>query len=142
MIISRRAQTRTAQVIRSLFLVIGIGLQLGAAIAAVRVERWLSASTTTTGEVVELVRKSSRKGRSYAERVTFQDAQGATHEFISTLSTSHPYTVGSTVPVRYDPSEPSSAGIDTHFRNWFVPGLLFLMGLFFTVFGYFVRPKR
>ena len=49
--------------------------------------------------------------------------------------------VGSTVPVRYDPNEPTSAGIDTHFRNWFIPGLLFAMGLVFTLGGFLARRR-
>lgn len=141
MIISRRAQPRVARFVRAFMLIMGIGLQIGAGVVAISVERWLSTSTATTGKVVDLERKSGRKGRSYAERVTFQDGQGATHEFVSSLSTSHPYAVGSTVPVRYDPNEPTSAGIDTHFRNWFIPGLLFAMGLVFTLVGFLARRR-
>ena len=64
---------------------------------------------------------------SFAEVVRFADAEGREHTVESAISVSHPFAVGETVPVRYEPSDPAGARIDSWFRIWGFP-LVFLAG--------------
>ena len=124
-----------------LFTVIGVCMQAGAGIAAVRVWNWRSNSKEATGIVMDLdARRSSGTGSrrgstTYAEHVQFATPDGKTFEFHSSVSTSSPFQPGTKVPVRYNPDNPSDADIDTVFRAWFVPGLIAIMGIVFTFIG-------
>ena len=115
-------------ILRVAFITVGLILQLVAGGVGIRTKEWLDRAHATTGTVVSHVSRSSSKGRTYAERVTFADEASGEHEFVSSFSSSSPFAVGATVPVRFDPADPTSAAIDTHFRNWFPAGLLFVMG--------------
>lgn len=78
---------------------------------------------------------SRARRASHAEVVAFTDGAGVKHEFTSTLSTSRPFAIGASVPVRYTPSDPSDAVIDTWFRLWGFP-LIFAGGaVVFIGFG-------
>ncbi|MBL9119579.1 MAG: DUF3592 domain-containing protein [Phycisphaerae bacterium] len=138
----RRRSPRAARILGLIFLIVGLSGQVVAGVLAIRTKLWLDNAVATSGTVTELDRRRSRKSTTYAEHVRFTDAAGAEHEFISGLSTSHPYSVGAVVPVRYDPNDPTSASIDTAFRNWFVPGLIFVMALVFTGIGFSIRLKK
>jgi Protein of unknown function (DUF3592) len=138
----RCTSTRAARFLGLVFLIFGLAGQVVAGGIALRTKQWLDQSVATTGTVTELDRRRSRKATSYAEHVRFSDGQGIEHEFVSRMSSSHPFSVGATVPVRYDPGDPASADIDTAFRNWFVPGLVFGVALVFTILGFSMRVKR
>ena len=114
---------------------------------------WHAGTVTASGTVrahdAASIRTTSRPtGRtgarpSYAEVVEFTDAAGARHEFRSWLSTSDPFPVGAAVTVRYTPTDPADAVIDTWFRLWGFP-LVFAAGaalamLFGLVFASFSR---
>lgn len=138
----RRRSPRAARILGTIFLIVGLSGQVAAGVLAIRTKLWLDSAVATSGTITELDRRRGRKSTTYAEHVRFTDAAGVEHEFVSGLSTSHPYTLGATVPVRYDPNDPSSAAIDTAFRNWFVPGLIFVMALVFTGLGFSIRLKK
>ncbi|MBL9147217.1 MAG: DUF3592 domain-containing protein [Phycisphaerae bacterium] len=134
-----------------IFTVIGIGMQVGAGIAAVRTWNWRSHSKEATGIVMDLdARRSSGSGSrrgstTYAEHVQFATPDGTTVEFYSSVSTSSPFQPGTKVPVRYNPDNPSDADIDTVLRAWFVPGIIGIMGIVFTFIGggiWLQRGKR
>jgi hypothetical protein len=124
------------------FLFIGLITQGVAGYAAIRTGQWLSSSVETTGKVTDHESRRSRKGRTIAERVTFADPEGVEHEFVSSMSTSSPFAIGSPVPVRFDPTNPNVAAINTPFRNWFIPGLLGTIGLVFALIGGSIWVKR
>jgi hypothetical protein len=50
-------------------------------------------------------------------------------EFRSKISSSDPFAVGATVPVRYNPADPSDASIDTWFRLWGFPLIFLAVGV-------------
>lgn len=114
---------------------------------------WHAGTVTASGTVrahdAASIRTASRPtGRtgarpSYAEVVEFTDTAGARREFRSWLSTSDPFPVGAAVTVRYTPTDPADAVIDTWFRLWGFP-LVFAAGaalamLFGLVFASFSR---
>ena len=114
---------------------------------------WHAGTVTASGTVrahdAASIRTTSRPtGRtgarpSYAEVVEFTDTAGARHEFRSWISTSDPFPVGAAVTVRYTPTDPADAVIDTWFRLWGFP-LVFAAGaalamLFGLVFASFSR---
>jgi hypothetical protein len=114
---------------------------------------WHAGTVTASGAVrahdAASIRTASRPtGRtgarpSYAEVVEFTDTAGARRKFRSWLSTSDPFPVGAAVTVRYTPTDPADAVIDTWFRLWGFP-LVFAAGaalamLFGLVFASFSR---
>lgn len=133
---------RAPRIVGVTFLFVGLVTQGVAGYAAIRTGSWLSTSVETTGKVTDHESRRSRKGRTIAERVTFADPEGVEHEFVSSISSSSPFPIGSSVPVRFDPSNPNVAAINTPFRNWFIPGLLATIGLVFTFLGGGIWMKR
>ena len=133
---------RAPRIVGVTFLFVGLVTEVVAGYAAIRTGSWLSTSVETTGKVTDHESRRSRKGRTIAERVTFADPEGVEHEFVSSISSSSPFPIGSSVPVRFDPSNPNVAAINTPFRNWFIPGLLATIGLVFTFLGGGIWMKR
>ena len=101
------------------------GLVLGATRLAFRAR-----SHTAEGVVSGLAAeesKSTRMGRaetsrSYHPEVRWTDAAGREHRFIGGIGDSIPqYSVGERVRIRYDPSQPQAARIDTFWELWLGP---------------------
>ncbi len=133
---------RAPRFVGAIFLFVGVVTLGVAGYAAIRTGSWLSNSVETTGKVTDHESRRSRKGRTIAERVTFADPEGVEHEFVSSISSSSPFPIGSSVPVRFDPANPNVAAINTPFRNWFIPGLLGTMGLIFAFLGGGIWTRR
>jgi hypothetical protein len=132
--------------------ILGIGvIAQGAALyLAMQTSAWIATTVSTTGTCVGYEsrrpsnagsRPGSGRGRNKAEKIDFVDANGNPWSFVSWVTTSSPYPIGSTVPIRYHPQNPSDAAVDTPFRNWFPAGLVGVAGLGFTLAGWaFRRP--
>lgn len=137
---SRRRGRPMAQWIGLIFLLIGLGLQIGAGVAAINARRWLATTVSTTGTVVDRVLRSQRRrSTTYAERVRFTTPDGTIVEFTSRMATSRPYAIGSTVPVRYLPGQPTTGDVEGFWRVWFVTIILGGMGLVFGGLGWNMR---
>jgi hypothetical protein len=132
--------------------ILGIGvIAQGAAVyLAIQTREWITTTVQATGTCVGYgsgrpsnagSRPGSGSRRSKAERIDFVDANGNPWSFVSWVSTSSPYKIGDTVPIRYHPQNPSMAAVDTAFRTWFPAGLVGVAGLGFTLAGWaFRRP--
>jgi hypothetical protein len=115
----------------------GLGFCAGSGYFLWRTNEWIATSATANGTVTAQAssmrtgggpagtpgRGGSRPTR--AEVVEFTTPDGARCEFRSRISSSDPFPVGATVPVRYNPADPTDATIDTWFRIWGFP-LIFL----------------
>ena len=134
---------RAARVLRIVFAVLAIGLQgLGGYLLYER-ERWVASSAVAEGTVVGLKSQSGRKGRTtYREIVRFTAANGLEFEFTESVGTSHPYEKGERVPVRYQPTVPGDASIDSTLRIYLVPGILLSVGVGFALFAMFVKGSK
>jgi hypothetical protein len=75
--------------------------------------------------------------------VRYTPPNGDSITFASSLSSSHPsYKVGDTVPGLYVPNQPRTARIDDFGSLWFLPLLLGVIGLAFTVGGLWPHRGR
>ena len=105
-----------------------------------RKRAWLTVSQTADGKVVRVVHRNLHRGvdafhgRSYFPVVSFQPrSKDAPSEFESKYSPPITPEVGKIVKVRYDPSEPSDAEIDSFAAIWLAPALLGVVGGIFLI---------
>jgi hypothetical protein len=79
---------------------------------------------TTTGTVIENREVSDSEGTTYKPVVRFEVGDEV-YTFEGGNSSSPPaYRVGQTVPVQYDPNNPSNAQINNWYEKWVAPVLL------------------
>jgi Protein of unknown function (DUF3592) len=121
-----------------LFLMIGLAVLIYGAVSAVKQSRELARQVGATGTVVDLVKRVFNPGSSgvYCPVVEFTTAAGHPVRFESQFGTMPAtHQVGQTVKVRYEPSDPQKAEVDSATSRWFVPGCTIGMGLGFMVLG-------
>ncbi len=87
---------------------------------------FVKSAARTTGTVTEIeLTRSNVRHYVYFPTITFADTDGKMHEFKVTWGSSeYAYEVGDTVPILFDPQDPSSFRIDKGLWTW--PS--FLMG--------------
>ena len=121
-----------------LFVLIGIALMIRGIVAGVRQARKSRRGEQATGTVVELVKRVFAAGSAgvYCPVVDFSTATGQLVRFQSDVGTM-PAThhVGQSVAVRYDPTDPQTAALDSTTAIWLLPGIAVGMGLLFLVMG-------
>ena len=106
-----------------------IALQVAASVALVRTDSWVGAGATATGTVVGHVADFDwRRGTWHREIVEFTAPDGAPTRFIERAPRSDPYPKGALVPVRFRPTDPSDAAIDSGFRIREGPAALLALG--------------
>jgi hypothetical protein len=120
------------------FVLIGVAVLIGGAVAAVKQVRRSGRGVAATGTVVDLLSRVFNPGSAavYCPVVEFTAATGQPVRFESqfgTMPASH--RVGQSIAVRYDPANPQKAEVDSATANWFVPGCTIAMGLGFLVMG-------
>lgn len=121
-----------------LFVLIGIAILIGGAVAAVKQVRKSGRGVEATGTVVDLVKRVFNPGSAgvYCPVVDFTTASGQPVRFESQFgSVPAGHRVGESIEVRYDPADPQKAEVDSTTVNWFVPGCTIGMGLLFLVMG-------
>lgn len=141
-----------ARVVMIAMVVMGIGFVLGSGFFLWRTNAWHATSVTTSGTVIGQalglrsgqmpasgvaprgISNGSRRP-TRAEIVEFSTPDGTRHEFRSKIGSSDPFAVGATVPVRYNPADPTDATIDTWFRLWGFPLIFLAAGLIEIVVG-------
>lgn len=142
-----------ARVLVIAMIVMGIGFCIGAGLVLWRTNAWIATSATASGTVIAQAKSMSsgfsagssagstsmarRPGSTMgtpsrptrAEIVEFTTADGARIEFRSKIGSSDPFPVGASVPVRYNPADPTDASIDTWFRLWGLSFVFLAVGL-------------
>ncbi len=121
-----------------LFLLIGLAVLIYGAVSALRQSRELARQVTTTGRVVDLIKRVLNPGSGgvYCPVVEFTTATGQPVRFESQFGTMPAtHQVGQTVAVRYEGADPQKAEVDSATSRWFVPGCTMGMGLGFLVLG-------
>jgi len=128
---------RIGLVFTLVFGLVGLGLLVGAFFAVTHTLSFRSISKTAEGVVVDLVESRGDKGSTlYKPVVEWADPAGRKRRFTGSVASSPPsYSRGEKVALRYDPSNPESARVDSFMENWFVGLSLSLMGMVFTAIG-------
>lgn len=125
---------RVLRLLTWIFGAVGVGLLIGAGIAATFTIQFRARSIPARGTIVDEDGGWRRGGgRSYAPVFEYTDADGQRHRARATVSSNPPaYDVGDAVTVRYDPRHPADARLDSFLENWFVATLLGGLGLVFA----------
>ena len=114
----------------------GGGIHLG-------LDRWqfIQNASTAVGKVVDFESTTTTSdgttSTTYAPIIQFTPANSnVTIKFTDDFGSSSPSEqAGDKVPVLYLADEPSEAIMDKGWLNWFAPGLLSIIGIFFTLIG-------
>ncbi|CAN5420887.1 hypothetical protein BH10BDE1_BH10BDE1_28320 [soil metagenome] len=96
--------------------------------------------TSSTGFVTELVAEGTNRGRpTYRARFHYQtspETGAIDHEVLDVNRSQRPPRVSDSIKVLYDPSNPDIAMIDSFQMRWFLPLVMFLVGI--ATLGYAV----
>lgn len=115
------------------FLLVGSGCLVTAAVKLVRTVAFVASSSVTTGTVIDHEAHRGSKSTTYAPVVTFTAPGGHDVRFVSAISSgSSDYAAGQTVPVLFDPSDPSHAEIDEFIPLWFPFIIMAVLGTCFV----------
>ncbi len=108
-----------------------LGLLAGAVWAYFRQKSQMESRIPATGTVVELVHRSTTGGRTgiFCPVVEFTVPSGEKIQFTSDFG-SRPasHKIGQSVNVRYDPTDPQKAEIESGMTTWLTPLILVFMG--------------
>lgn len=134
--------------IGAVFLVVGVGMLAGAAFAERSARQFETEAIAASGTVIDLSRRSSDDGYTYAPVVEWFDGAGTRHEFVGSVASSPPsYEVGESVAVRYRAGQPGRARIADFANRYLLPLIFGGLGAVFAVVGggivvFFVRNRR
>ena len=118
------------------FGIIGLILLVANIFVYFNTRAFINSSVTTTGTVVDVSAEwDEDHDRVYYPIIEFETAAGERASFKSNVS-GGPDEIGSTVPVRYDPADPESAGVNTFLALWFAVIFLAIIGVVFTALGF------
>lgn len=135
---------QTSKLVGWIFATTGVVLLAGAAFIYQSDAIFAARARSASGEVVELVRSSSRDSdgdtaQSYASRIRFTTEDDRPIEFVETISSNPPrHAPGEQVRLLYDPATPSHAIVDDF---WGRRGLLVIftpLGVLFAALGIFL----
>ena len=115
---------------RYYFALLGSILLVGAGWLLVRRLSLAWHGMAATGRVVAFEQREIDGSVSYLPIVSFTDDRGRAHRFTSVAGRSDPVPpVGTTVTVRYDPSDPGHALISSFLHMWAAPVGLAVLGV-------------
>lgn len=120
-----------------IFGLVGLGLLIGAFFAISSTLSFRSISKQAGGVVVDLAESRGDKGETMSKPVVeWTDPAGKRRRFTGSVASSPPsYSRGEKVTVRYDPSHPETARLDSFMENWFAAMILGILGGVFTAIG-------
>ena len=133
----REQQVGALLLVGVLFLLIGVGVLIAGAVAAVKQSRQSGSRVAGTGKVVDLVKRvfNAGSGGVYCPVGEFT-AMGQLVRFESEFGTMPAtHQVGQSIAVRYEPADPQKAEVDSATSRWLVPGCMIGMGVLFLGMG-------
>ena len=102
-----------------------------------RTRAWLERVVSAKGEVVAWVEDEDDSGVVY--RAVYRYAEIETDLVGGNPSLRVPPTIGETVVIYYDPSDPRNAFIEGSKAAWFLPGCAFVVAAALTAWAIYVR---
>lgn len=128
---------KTLNLIKYIFLGIGICLLLGAGLSFQNTRSFLNSAILTEGTVIDLVESSPNDTTVYQPVISFQDQKGDAIEFKSTTGSNPPsYLPGDKVEVIYEADNPEGASINSFFSLWGGALIVGGIGVIFVVMGF------
>lgn len=127
----------TVSIVFNIFLVVGLIMLTISGIICYNVKKFNATAVKTSGTVIDLIAKRSSSGKSstYSPVVTYNDASGTKHRYISSFSSNPPgYDIGETVEILYDPKKPDDATI-AGWSEYFGAMICGILGLVFSLTG-------
>lgn len=120
-----------------IFVVVGIGLVVGSIAAVSRTKRFLATAQETRAEIVGMeMRSGTNSSRTYYPILRYKTRTGATQEVVSSVGSNPPrYKEGESVPVLYDPAQPTNVRIHSLANVWILPMVLGGIGVIFIITG-------
>jgi hypothetical protein len=126
-----RPQPRPSTALRVIFRLIGGTCMLAGAASFYSTFHFVQTAAHANGQIVDFVaHRGSKGGTTYSPRVRFQAPSGAILLIDGKVSSQLAYfpTMGSSVTVLFDPSNPRRARIGLFMELWFMPIFLFIFG--------------
>ena len=116
------------------YLIISVALIVAGVIIWYRTKRFIETATRTTGTVIELVSRSSKR-TTYSPKVRFKALDGGEIVFTEPLSTNPPgYEINEQVTVLYDPHDYQRARVfKSKWRVYYFALLLGGLGVIFFI---------
>ena len=115
-----------------LFIAIGVGLIVGGWVYLKHTRDFMRHALVATGKIVDYITDSDDEGTFYKPVVHFATADGRQIEYQAHSGASYrTQPIGSEVTIHYDPTHPEHAVIESFLDLWFVPVILFILGVFF-----------
>jgi hypothetical protein len=115
-------------------LLVGIGL-------AAYTRIFIAQSIATTGKVIRLEPQADPENHSvnYSPVFSFVSGDGKSYTVHGSVASNPPeFEEGQNVNVRYIPSNPMRASIDSGIQMWFAPLMFCIVGVVFALIGYFL----
>ncbi|MFC1737980.1 DUF3592 domain-containing protein [Planctomycetota bacterium] len=105
--------------------VLGLGIYF-----SIKTNKFLETAVKTKGKVVVMEEDYSSDDTMYCPTFTFIDNTGKKHRVRSSLSSYPPkYEVGDTIPILYDPQNPSNADVDSFSNLWLGSVIAFVLSV-------------
>jgi hypothetical protein len=133
-----KTEDKTLTIIITVFSLIGATFFGIGLFSFIDTQNFIKTAASTEGVVFELKPVQSRKNRgfTYAPVVKFQTPDGKNIQFQSSTSSNPPgFSVGQTVPVLYNRSNPQEAQVDSFVQLWLLPTVFGGFGIIFMGVG-------
>lgn len=135
-----KTEDKTLTIITTVFTLFGATFFGIALFSFIHTQNFVKAAASTEGVVLELkpVESSSTNsgGYTYAPVVKFKTPDGKNIHFKSSTSSNPPeFSVGQTVPVLYNRSNPQEAQVDSFVQLWLLPTVFGGFGIIFMGVG-------
>jgi uncharacterized protein DUF3592 len=119
-----------------LVLLLGVLALIWAVLAYLVQQRFLNRAVRTTGVVESLEVQRTSKSTVYFPIIRFATAAGASVTARGNRGSSgHPYQVGQTLPVLYDPDHPDKLEVDKFWTRWAMVALAVGIALVLFIVG-------
>lgn len=124
--------------IGGIFATLGVVFVVGAGLVYFKDRSFAESGTRAEGTVVEMIASRDSDGDyTYKPMVQFRDAEGLSHVFTSSVSSSPPqYSTGEAVTVIYAPTSPDRAVIDSFVDRFLMPLIFGGVGTVFAAIGF------
>jgi hypothetical protein len=122
------------------WIIVAVVALVAAALLAAWTARFVSRSTVTAGTILSLEETTSDGKTYYVPQFSYIADNGRTYNSISNSGSNPPaYTVGQTIRVRYERTNPANVEIDSFWELWGMATIFALAGLASFILSRFLK---